>query len=295
VDGVEVAALVAARAAAQAGGADERTRAAWVLTREQRITYAASFPPDNRILEGAPFRADLPGELSVEASFARDLGLVLGSVLRFDVQGVEVVLTVTSIRSVEWRSLGANFFLVAEPGPLDAAPQFRIGALRLPEAAEQGLQDALGASHPHISMLRVRGLLTRLRDALDGAALGVRVLAGFAALAALSVLVASVAASPVRQRREAALLKVLGLTARELRLWYGVEYALIGLVGGGVGAGFAYLLAWAFARAALKLEQAPGPAPAFVGALVAAAATLTVGLIGSARARRAPAADTLRE
>ena len=75
-------------------------------------------------------------EVSVEEEFADHLGARLGSTLTFDVQGIPVNLVVTSLRTVEWRTFGINFFLVAEPGTLDDAPQRRVAAMRLPEGRD---------------------------------------------------------------------------------------------------------------------------------------------------------------
>ncbi len=75
--------------------------------------------------------------MSVEEEYARDLGLKVGSQIVFDVQGVPVPLTVSSLRKVRWESFGINFFWVVEPGVLDRAPQMRIASVRLPAGGEQ--------------------------------------------------------------------------------------------------------------------------------------------------------------
>jgi putative ABC transport system permease protein len=116
----------------------------WALTREQRLTYLETLPPDNEVVVGKLW--SLPGtpELSVEEKFAkRTLGIGPGAVLQFDIQGITVSFTVTSLRRVDWRTFGINFFWVAEPGTLDAAPQSRLAAARIPEERESFVQDRL--------------------------------------------------------------------------------------------------------------------------------------------------------
>src|SRR6202043_2293164 len=132
IDGVSVEDLTAHRPKAR-----NRNRR-WLLTREQRLTYMRTLPPDNVVVAGALWSdpAHRP-EVSVEESFAEDLKLHLGSVLRFDIEGVPIDLVVTSIRKVNWRSFGINFSLVVEPGVLDQAPQQRFAAVRLPPGGEQ--------------------------------------------------------------------------------------------------------------------------------------------------------------
>ncbi|HET9226858.1 MAG TPA: FtsX-like permease family protein, partial [Thermoanaerobaculia bacterium] len=91
----------------------------WALTREQRLTYMKELPADNKIIEGKLWSDPSRAEVSVEQEFADDLDLKLGSKVRFDIQGVPLDLTVTSVRTVDWQTFGINFFLVVEPGVLE--------------------------------------------------------------------------------------------------------------------------------------------------------------------------------
>jgi putative ABC transport system permease protein len=144
VDGVDVTERLSARDA----DPNERRREDWLLTREQRITIRATLPDDNEVVEGKLFALPDDNEVSLEHSFARDIGAQVGSTLTFDVQGVQLSFHVTSLREVRWRSFALNFFIVAEPGPLDDAPQHVLGAVDVDPAAEQLLQDAVWSVSP---------------------------------------------------------------------------------------------------------------------------------------------------
>src|SRR5205085_3011115 len=139
--------------------------------REQRVTTLRELPKSNTIIEGSLWSDPKAFEMSVEADFARDMGAHLGSRLTFDVQGVPVDFEVTSLRTVEWRSFSVNFFLVAEPGALDDAPQFVIAAGRVPPAAEQPMQDEIAKLYPNVTVLRVRELLERAASILGQVAI----------------------------------------------------------------------------------------------------------------------------
>src|SRR5262249_31349294 len=125
-------------------GSGERPRR-WALTREQQITYGPALPRGNRVVAGAVGK----GGVSVEQGLVGDLGVHVGSVLSLDVQGVPVDLTVTSVRAVDWRTLGINFFLFAEPGPLDAAPQQRIAVARFPHEDLAGAGARIVRAYPN--------------------------------------------------------------------------------------------------------------------------------------------------
>jgi putative ABC transport system permease protein len=284
VDGRAVETLVQERAAT----ATEQDRPRWVLTREQRMTSLPSLPESNQLVAGELWKDPAPNEVSVEVEFARDLGAQLGSTLTFDVQGVPMDFRVTSLRSVMWRSFAINFFLVVEPGYLDDAPQSRFAGARLPPSAEQALQDQLATGYPNISVLRVHQLIERAAALFEQAALAVRLLGGFAIVTGLLVLTGAVAASQLRRAREAALLKVLGLTRLRVIAMFATEYALLGAVSGLIAVLGAYTLAALFTRAVLELDTPPSLAVCAIGFIGTIVFSLGAGLLASARALNVP-------
>ena len=285
----------------------ERRRPRWVLTREQRLTWLSSLPEGNRVLDALPPADGAPpassaspwidpgrAEISLEAEYAEDLGVRPGSTLAFDVQGIEVEMLVSSVRSVDWKTFGINFFLLAEPGVLERAPHFRIAAARLDPRAEGPLQDRVASAYPNVTLLRVRAILEKLADVLDKLGLAVRVLGGFTVVTGLAILAGVVAAAAAHRGKEVALLKTLGLTRRGVAGLFAVEHALVGLVSGAIGAAGAWVLASAFVSRALELEPDLPPAVPLCAALGCAALTALSGIAASARALAVPPIESLR-
>jgi len=269
----------------------------WALTREQRLTYLDRLPEDNRIVAGSLW--DEPGvdEVSVEEDFAHDLGVGLGSKLTFDVQGVPIDLTVTSLRTVDWSTFGINFFLVVEPGVLDRAPQFRIAAARLPRGDEVTFQDRIAAAYPNVTVLQVGEILEKVVATLRRIADGVRFVGGFTVLAGMAILAGAVSAGAVRRRREVALLKTLGTTRAGVVAVYALEYGLIGLVAGAIGCGGAAILAHEVLVRGMEVDWSFAPLELawHLGAALAATVLLTVvaGLAASVKALQSRPADVL--
>jgi putative ABC transport system permease protein len=230
IDGVKVEDLVERREG-------ERR---WGLTREQRLTYMKELPRDNQIVAGrlwsAPDPSPAHAEVSLEKEFAEGIGAHVGSTLSFDVQGVPIDLEVTSLRTVNWQTFGINFFLVVKPGVLESAPQQRLAVARLPRGGEQRAQDALAASYPNVTLLRIREILEKVLKVLQRISLGIRFLGGFTVVAGIAILAGAISAGSARRGREVALLKTLGMTRRGVAATFAAEYALIGLVAGGIGA-----------------------------------------------------------
>ncbi len=292
IDGKKVEELVEERAAAKGSG--ERNDR-WALTREQRITYLDKLPPENVVVAGKLWETANRFEMSVERDFAANLGAVVGSKIGFDVQGVPVEFTVTSLRTVDWKTFGINFFFVARPGSLDDAPQNRLAAARLPAGSEDATRNRLARDFPNVTMIPIREVLERIAGILAKLGAGVRVLGGVAVFSGIVILFGAVAAGSVHRGREAAILQALGARRREVAARFAVEYALVGLVAGSIGTAGGTVLAWAVVHRGFEIPFDARPAP-IVAALVAVPLlTIAAGLAASAGALLRRPIEALRD
>jgi putative ABC transport system permease protein len=256
----------------------------WVLTREQRLTYRAELPDDNRIVAGGLWSDPGRAEVSLEEDYANDLDVTVGQTLTFDVQGVLIELLVSSLRTVEWKTFGINFFLIVEPGVLEEAPQFRIAAARVAPASEQPLQDELVARFPNVTLLRVREVLEKIVSVLDTIGLAVRILGGVTVVAGVVILAGAVSAGSVRREREVALLETLGMTRGQVVRMLATEYALSGLVAGAIGAVGGAALAWGVLEQWMELDFEPRAAPLLAAVAATVVLSVVAGIAASARA-----------
>lgn len=269
-------------------------RERWVFTREQRLTWGETLPNGNRMLAGELWSEEGIDEVSIEAGFAEDLGVGLGSRIVFDVQGVPVEVTVTSLREVEWESFAINFFLLVEPGVLNRAPQFRIAAARLDEPDEDRVEKTLVADYGNVTLLRLRPIMTRIAEFLGRLSLAIRGLGSFTILAGIAILAGAVSATQVRRAREVALWKTLGITRRGVATLMGVEFLLTGLVAGALGGLGAQVLAWAFLEHVVELSADLPWASPLLAASGSGLLALVAGLAASARALAVRPLETLR-
>lgn len=281
------------------GGADAPE--GWAVRREYRHTWRDTLTNAETLVAGdwwpdAPSAPAGVARISMEVELARDLGVGIGSALTWSIDGVPVPSVITSLRTVDWDRFQTNFFVVFEPGPLDAAPATWVVLARVddPEALA-AVQRDLVAELPNVSALdlgriqeAVEGILSRARQA-------VTFLAGFAALAGLVVLAGSLAASRHQRLREGALLKTLGARRRQLLTVFFSEYLALGLLAATTGLVLSTGAAWALVSGLFELRfQA---APAVLAAVAGAVAVLTVvtGLGSSRGLLRRPPLPVLRE
>lgn len=290
IDGVRSQDLVD-RPERQREGRDGRR---WALTREQRLTYMRELPKDNRIVEGSLWSDPDRAEVSIEQDFANDIGVRVGSTLRFDVQGIPIDVVVTSLRTVDWQTFGINFFLVVEPGVLEQAPQQRLAVARLPLGAEQRVQDRVAAEYPNVTLLRIREILEKVLKVLGRISLGIRFLGGFTVVAGVAILAGAISASTARRGREVALLKTLGMTRRGVAATFAVEYALIGLVAGTIGTLGGTALAWGVVTRGFEIPWKFDPAILALALAASVALAVVAGLAASLRALERRPIEVLR-
>jgi putative ABC transport system permease protein len=276
------------------GRGEGRDGRKWALTREQRLTYMERLPEDNEVIAGKLWSDPDSAEVSLEEGFARDLNVGLGSVLSFDLQGVPIDLKVTSIRRVDWKTFGINFFLVVEPGVLEGAPQQRLAVAHLPTGGEQRVQDLLAARYPNVTVLKLREILEKVVKVLRRISLGIRFLGGFTVAAGIAILAGAISASAGRRGREVALLKTLGMTRRGVAASFAVEYALIGFVAGIIGTVGATVLAWAVVTQGFEMRWEFPLLPLAIAIAGSIVLTVAAGLASSARALERRPIEVLR-
>jgi putative ABC transport system permease protein len=269
-------------------------RGGWRLTREQRITYGSSLPRGNQVTSGA-FPSGQSNGVSVEESFARRLGIDVGSQLTLDVQGVPVDLVVTSLRTIDWRTFGINFFLFAEAGgPLDEAPQQRVAVARLPDASVSALQGRIVSRFPNVTVIPIKDVMEKVLAVLDKLGMAVRALGLFIVLAGSIVLGGAIAASQVRRAREVALVKTLGMTRGDVLAIFSIEYALIGTVAGLVGVAAGLGIAYAIVVHSMELPWTVNLWHMLFAVFATAILAVVAGISASTKALSARPVEVLR-
>ncbi|MCD0506263.1 ABC transporter permease, partial [Bordetella petrii] len=176
------------------GPADyEEPRAKRLVDREFNLSFGETLPTGNRIEQGRWLRPDAR-EVSLESGLAQSLGLSVGDVLRFDIAGQQVDVTVAGIRSVDWDSMQVNFFAVLSPAALAEMPQSWITSFHLP-ASQADLPRELLRQFPNLTVFDVGSILNQLQSVLDQVTTAVQLLFIFTLAAGVLVLAAALTAT----------------------------------------------------------------------------------------------------
>lgn len=260
--------------------------ARWTLETERGLTYAMRLPHGSRIVAGAWWPAAYrgPPQVSMDAGIARGLGLKLGDRLTVDVLGREMTARLTSLRAIDWASLGINFVMIFSPGSLDGVPQTWIETARATSGAMLPLERAVAAQFPNVSAIAVRDVLSQLGGVVAAVAIALRLTAAVALIAGMLVLAGAVAAGQRRRRYQAVLLKVLGATRGTVTRVFLYEFATMGLVTAAIAIVIGTVAANYVMTEAMQADFVFVPGVALASGLIGTAVTLMIGYAGTWRA-----------
>ena len=230
------------------------------LRRGYNLSYRAALSASEELVSGTPvtplYRTELgvPAQLSIEEKFADRLGLHLGDLLRFDVQGVTAEGVIVNTRRVHWTSFEPNFFIEFQPGLIDDAPKTWVASIpSLPQTAKDLVQASLVRNFSNVSIIDVSATIERLLGILAQMERALTFMATLSLLAGFAVVFAIARYQSLKRLPDITLLKALGTNFSTLRWTSVMEFGILGAAASGVGA--ALSIGGAFALAHLLFDQ----------------------------------------
>ncbi|MES1982471.1 MAG: FtsX-like permease family protein [Pseudomonadota bacterium] len=231
-------------------------RARSLAEREFNLSWAASLPQGNQLVEGKWWATGTTSALSVEEGIATTLGIHLGDILTYDVAGNQFSAPVVNLRKVQWDSMQVNFFVIAAPGMLETFPASYLTSFYLPpEHARAG--DELIKAFPNLLLIDTEAMIAQVRHIMDQIAQTMSAVFLFTLLSGLAVLYAALLATQDERTHQTAILRTLGADSHYLRRLHLTEFATLGALSGLFAAAGATLLGWVLAFEVLEIPYHP--------------------------------------
>lgn len=271
----------------------EGDRARGLIEREFNLSWMQSPPPHNRIVQGRWFDSSA-AEVSAEKGIMATLNLALDDLLQFEVAGEPVDVRITSVRDVAWDSMQVNFFMILSPAALANAPTTWITAYHEPATtstrtaaagpastahgpgAGQPVDRLLVERFPNLTVFDTTSLVRQVQAMVDQVVGAVEILFLLSLAAGVVVLWAALASARDERLREAALMRALGASRRQLSTAQAIELAGGGALAGLLGAAAATAVGALLASRVFRFDFNPDwlvlPAAGLFGALVVLAA-----------------------
>ena len=266
----------------------------WELGSERNLTWSATLPEQNTIVEGTWWQAAESEPLvSLEDEYAQELGLRVGDRLRFDIGGRLLEARVASLRTVDWESMQPNFFIIFSPGALREFPATYMTSFYLPSERKVFLNRLL-SEFPTITVIEIDAIVEQVQSIVERVTAAVELVLALVVGAGCLVLVASIRAGWDARMAEHALVRTLGGTRNLIAASLAAEFVALGAFAGIVAAVGAELTVAVLQWQVFELPVVAHPWLWLFGPLAGAVLIFAVGMTGARRLVASPPLMVLR-
>jgi putative ABC transport system permease protein len=272
---------------------DPRSRR--LATREFNLSWSAALQQDNQTVAGSWWGAEPQGRalLSLELSISKALGVNIGDVMTFQVNGSPLDLEVSHLRNVQWDSFNVNFFALTPPGLLDRYPASWITSVHIPQR-QRGELPKLIRAFPNVTLIDVEALMNRVRVIMERVSTAVEFIFIFTLLAGFLVLYAVIQTQQDARKQHHALLRTLGASRRQLMRGLISEFLVLGGLAGLLAGVAVTGLHWILAVRVFDLSFSVNPWIALAGIISGALGAALLGAVGARKSLDAPPIEILR-
>ncbi|WP_272674055.1 MULTISPECIES: putative ABC transporter permease subunit YbbP [unclassified Providencia] len=220
--------------------ADQRDPNNNTVRRELSLTWQSDLAPANVVDEGTwPPKA---GEVSIEQTVVKELGLKLGDKLTFNAGAQVFSATVSSIRTVDWESLRPNFYFIFSEESLSQMPATWLSSFHYDGDGQ--LLTQLSRHYPTINVLDTGAIITQIQQILQQVSQALEVMVVLVIFCGLLLLLAQIQVGMSQRERELVVYRTLGASKKLMRRTLWSEFALLGLMAGLAAAFGAEIALW---------------------------------------------------
>ena len=212
------------------------------LLRSATLSWSDKVPPGSKVTEGKWWTGAGGADVAVVDRVAKRLHLKVGSQLTFVSGETTIPVKVTAIYAIVGEHAFARSEFILPQALLTGQPTVWYGDIHTDPSAIPQIERALFAAYPTVTVINIADILQTIQGVVDQITIVIRFLAAFSILSGLIILASSVASTRFRRIREVVVLKTLGATRNRIATVFSVEFVVLGLLAGVVGALFANVL-----------------------------------------------------
>ncbi|MCG3877898.1 ABC transporter substrate-binding protein [Psychrobacter sp. Ps6] len=183
--------------------------------------------------------------LSILDTAASMLNVGMGDQVRFNIQGIEIVGQITSIRTRYERGPSPYFYFLFEPSVLSAAPQIQFATAHVSEDAIPELQGKLVRQFPAVTTIDGTAIAKQIQELVVQMSRLVYVFTLLALLTGVMVLISSLLSTSQDRMKDSASFRLLGMQKRDLYMLNILELGVLGISAATFAVVIASVGAWA--------------------------------------------------
>ena len=244
---VETANDVAAKDIEPADGFDDPTRVfnlsyADTVMETEYITESLT---DDALYSSIDATNEQIKPLSILDTAAGMLNVGMGDQVRFNIQGIEIIGQITSIRTRYERGPSPYFYFLFEPSVLSAAPQIQFATAHVSESAIPELQGKLVRKFPAVTTIDGTAIAKQIQELVVQMSRLVYVFTLLALLTGVMVLISSLLSTSQDRMKDSASFRLLGMQKRDLYMLNILELGVLGISAATFAVVIASVGAWA--------------------------------------------------
>lgn len=167
--------------------------------------------------------------LSILDTAASLLNVGMGDQVRFNIQGIEIVGQITSIRSRYEKGPSPYFYFLFEPAVLSAAPQIQFATAHVAADDIPELQGKLVREFPAVTTIDGTAIAQQIQELVVQMSRLVYVFTLLALLTGIMVLISSLLSTSQDRMADSASFRLLGMQKRDLYMLNILELGILGI------------------------------------------------------------------
>ena len=185
------------------------------------------YAPVNTQNEQNPDQDVVP--ISILDTAASLLNVSMGDQVRFNIQGIEIVGQITSVRTRYEQGPSPFFYFLFEPSVLAAAPQIQFATAHVPEDEIPEIQGKLVREFPAVTTIDGTAIAQQIQELVVQMSRLVYVFTLLALLTGVMVLISSLLSTSQDRMKESASFRLLGMQKRDLYILNILELSVLGI------------------------------------------------------------------
>ena len=210
------------------------------IDRNFNATWSKELPDNNKIISGEWFQGDTSDGLSISNDIATRYQLSVGDKVKVFFADQEVNTYIQNIREVNWDNFSPNFFVIGPPAIFKDSPATYITSLHVPKEKDKVISKFM-SEFKTVSVLSLDAIIEQVNEIIGQVSKALELILGLTIFSAMFLTLATIQDGFNLRLHQSAILRTFGASTSLLRRSTAIEFALLGLLAGLLGALLAQL------------------------------------------------------
>ena len=205
------------------------------IDRNFNITWVKDLPDQNEVLEGSWFKEDGLNGISLSNEISQRYNLKVGEEIIIQMEEGSIETFIQSIRSINWDNFSPNFFVIGHPSLFEEQSSTFITSFYIPKK-DQKVAAELMREFRTVSVFSVEELIKQVREIINQVTKALNSILFLTCLSSIFLAFSALQDGFDQRRHQSAILRTLGATSGLIRTSSLIEFSILGLTSGILGA-----------------------------------------------------------